>query len=525
MLFHRSRRRQLARLGVSLVAAGVMLAAVPGAAAAQDDDGYLEFWLNSVTIGGPGSPGKYVPAQVYLDDGIINPVVTIDVSGLAGVVDVEFPEQCVAASGTVTCELDLFDAGPYGSFTMPIGFVAASGASVGDGATISWTADADNARANPGSATITLGDGPDLVVTSGDEDFGLVPPGQPVAVPIEGYNAGNQPVSGLQLFVNASAMELGQYDNCAYTTYPEDSYAVCDIDLELAPGEGFEIVDGFEVTLTETALREYVSYTVLPAGEMTLSSRTKLTGGTGATLSAVATGGRMASRSTGDLDENDNFGSVLLMADNQADLAVTGASAAGAVGESVQVTVGATNLGPATVTRRSGDPAVHFTFHTPEGTEVTEVPQGCFTVDEHGYPIGSEPGEPWYVCASAHWRSPAGDQFEYTFTLRINEVIPDAEGLVQVADFDGSPEPWYDRNPDNNEALVLINPTGEHPGNGGGSGGGGVGGGLPVTGAQAGLVAAGGAAILIAGVVFFVLGRRKRVVLVTGDDETGPTAK
>lgn len=524
MLFHRSRRRQLARLGVSLVAAGVMLAAVPGAAAAQDDDGYLEFWLNSVTIGGPGSPGKYVPAQIYLSDGIVNPVVTIDVAGLAGVVDVEFPEQCVTASGTVTCELDLFDTSPYGSLTMPIGLIAASGASVGDSATVSWVADAANARANPGSATITLGDGPDLVVTSGDEDFGLVQPGQTIAVPIEGYNAGNQPVSGLQLFLSGSAMELGQYDNCAYTIYPEDSYAVCDIDLELAPGEGFEIVDGFEATPTEIALSEYVGYTVLPAGEMTLSSRTKLTKGSGATLGAVTTGGRMASRSTGDLDENDNYGAVFVEVDNQADFEVSGAVASGAVGDQVSVTVGLTNLGPGTVVNRSGEPAATFAFHVPEGTEVTQVPEDCRTEGTPETPGEQVPGADWYLCNSPLIMIRAGEEFERTFTLLINEVIPDAEGLVEAVNYGGLPELPYDRNPDNNEALVLINPTGEHPGNGGGSGGG-VGGGLPVTGAQAGLVAAGGAAILIAGVVFFVLGRRKRVVLVTGDDETGPTAK
>ncbi|WP_326550910.1 hypothetical protein [Micromonospora sp. NBC_01813] len=508
------------------MAAGALLAAVPTAASAQDEDGYLEFSLDGVTIGGPGSPGKYVPAQVYLSDGIVDPVVTVDVSGLAGVVDVEFPSQCTADSDTVTCELDLFDADPYGSFVMPIGLAAASGADVGDSATISWTATAANASDNSGSATITLGDGPDLVVTSGGEDLGLLPPGQPVAVPIDGYNAGNQAIDGLQLTIDVTASEFGQYDNCVYTSYPLSNYAVCDIPLALEPGDGFEIVDGFEVTPTEVALREYVSYTVLPAGEVSLSSRAELTKGSGATLGAVVTGSRMASRSAADLDEMDNYGSVLLEVDNQADLAVTGADAEGAAGDTLEVTVGAANLGPATVMRRSGDPAVHFTFHTPEGTEVTEVPEGCFTVGEHGYPVGSEPGQPWYVCASPDWISRSGEEFEHTFTLLINEVIPDAEGLVQVSDYDGSPEPWYDRNLENNDALVLINPTGEHPGTGGGSGGGGGGGGdggLPVTGAQAGLVAAGGAAILIAGVVFFLIGRRKRVVLVTGDDETGST--
>lgn len=208
MFVRTSRRRHSARLGVSLVAAGALLAAVPTDASAQGEDGYLEFWLNDVTIGGPGAPGKYVPAQIYLSDGIVDPLVTVDVSGLAGVVDVEFPAECSADAGTVTCELDLFDAGPYGSFLMPIGLAAADGADVGDSATVNWTASAANAGDNSGSATVTLGDGPDLVVTSGGEDLGLLPPGQPVAVPIEGYNAGNQAVDGLQLTIDVTSSAL-----------------------------------------------------------------------------------------------------------------------------------------------------------------------------------------------------------------------------------------------------------------------------------------------------------------------------
>ncbi|MFY1697229.1 MULTISPECIES: hypothetical protein [unclassified Solwaraspora] len=521
MFVRTSRRRHSARLGVSLVAAGALLAAVPAAAAAQGEDGYLEFWLNDVTIGGPGAPGKYVPAQIYLSDGIVDPLVTVDVSGLAGVVDVEFPAQCTVDADTVTCELDLFDADPYGSFVMPIGLAAASGADVGDSGQISWTATAANAGARSGSATITLGDGPDLVVTTGDEDLGLVAPGESVAVPIEGYNAGNQPTDGLQLTIDVTSSEFGQYDNCVYTSYPLSNYAVCDIALELEPGDGFEIVDGFEVTPTEAALREHLIYTVLPAGEVSLSSQAELSRGRGATLRAVATGSRVASRSAADLDESDNYGSVFLNVDNQADFAVAGAEASGVAGDEVEVTLGLTNLGPGTVFDRSGNPAAYFAFHTPEGTEVTEVPEGCRTAHTPEESGDQVPGADWYICRSPLIIIKAGEEFEHTFTLLINEVIPDAEGLVEVVDWDGSPEPWYDRNLDNNEALVLINPTGEHPGTGGGSGGGGAGdGGLPVTGAQAGLVAAGGAAILVVGVAVFLLGRRKRVVLVTGDDET-----
>ena len=84
MLFPRSRRHQLARLGVSLVAAGAMLAAVPSAASAQDDPAYIEAWLNDATIGAPDAPGKYLPVEFNLYK-TVGPAATFDISGLSGV--------------------------------------------------------------------------------------------------------------------------------------------------------------------------------------------------------------------------------------------------------------------------------------------------------------------------------------------------------------------------------------------------------------------------------------------------------
>ncbi|WFE33510.1 hypothetical protein [Micromonospora sp. WMMD975] len=87
---------------------------------------------------------------------------------------------------------------------------------------------------------------------------------------------------------------------------------------------------------------------------------------------------------------------------------------------------------------------------------------------------------------------------------------------VRVADVDHS---------DNRDgfAVVLAAKSGGGGGDGGGGGGGDGGGGLPVTGPQAGLIGGIGVAALAVGGALFLAARRRRMVLVTPEDER-PTA-
>ncbi len=87
-----------------------------------------------------------------------------------------------------------------------------------------------------------------------------------------------------------------------------------------------------------------------------------------------------------------------------------------------------------------------------------------------------------------------------------------------------SAEDVKDANPSDNtdEFAVHVGAPGSDV-DGPGSGSDGEGGGLPVTGVQIGLIAGIGGAVVVVGVVLFVLGRRRRVVLTTPEDEK-PTA-
>lgn len=78
-----------------------------------------------------------------------------------------------------------------------------------------------------------------------------------------------------------------------------------------------------------------------------------------------------------------------------------------------------------------------------------------------------------------------------------------------------------DANPADNTAEFAVHVAA--PASGGNGGNGGNGGGLPVTGTQVGLISGVGGGVLAIGLALFVISRRRRVVLVTPDDEK-PTA-
>lgn len=78
---------------------------------------------------------------------------------------------------------------------------------------------------------------------------------------------------------------------------------------------------------------------------------------------------------------------------------------------------------------------------------------------------------------------------------------------------EAKPETEVDKGDNSDEFAVFIGAAG---GSGGGDGGDG---GLPITGARVGLIGGVGGAVVAIGVVLFVLARRRRVVLVTPDDE------
>ncbi|WP_168222358.1 LPXTG cell wall anchor domain-containing protein [Micromonospora sp. HM134] len=198
--------------------------------------------------------------------------------------------------------------------------------------------------------------------------------------------------------------------------------------------------------------------------------------GTGGKLELVEVRtARQASVPQTDVDRWNSFTVVGLNVggDNPADVAANGASASGKVGDRVEVRVGWTNLGPATVqTWRLSGPFV--TVEIPKGTEAVEVSGECAPYDRNDekswnpWEHGGEPGADLYGCLAA-----------------------------------GDPAA-------NDRATLVVKSGVAGPGGVGGGDGEDDGGTLPITGQSVTLVAGAGALLVAAGVAGFVVTRRRR---------------
>lgn len=147
------------------------------------------------------------------------------------------------------------------------------------------------------------------------------------------------------------------------------------------------------------------------------------------------------------------------------DIVAVGTTVAGKVGDVVTVTVGITNKGPDRYLRYGvGQMAVTWQFVVPPGTETVPPPSnvmgtivgsgGAMAPNRCGAVRGDRVfGVDTYDCWSANPLL-VGDSSRGTFYLRINEVIPNAEGSIKrLVSRDSVP----DLDPDNDEAPVIVN--------------------------------------------------------------------
>ena len=97
--------------------------------------------------------------------------------------------------------------------------------------------------------------------------------------------------------------------------------------------------------------------------------------------------------------------------------------------------------------------------------------------------------------------------------MAATSVAPEGMRVVTKEEILDGPNEVDEGDNDSSFAVFVGGPAAA------GGGGGGGGGGLPVTGVQAGLLGGVGLAVVVAGGALFMLGRRRRVVLVTPGDE------
>ncbi|MGH3682340.1 MAG: hypothetical protein ACRDT2_19060, partial [Natronosporangium sp.] len=499
------------RLGV-VAAVTALTSAIAAPTLAQADPVSLEVSIADTVVAAGGSNDD-VSVIIAADRAatLADLTFTFDVGGLAGVAALNpaaLPIACDTSGDIVTCA-DAFgtDVGdPLAIFDLEL--TADPGANLGDTGTLTVAVEATGATAATDTVTVTIGTPIDLVAGGDGEVTTAI--GDSASVPWSVQNAGPEPAAGVTLWVGADPGLAPQtrHGNCVYygrIAFPELPHVgLCTFDVVLEPATTYEfssplefevrsdapapaplVVNGIWMTRFEGAA---MADRLVDEGRVGVP-------GTGPALELVQAGGGAPAPASADpppaadLDPDNNFGQfvALVEGNNKPDFAAVGARLDGEVGDLLSADVGVRNVGPALANSiQAGDPLNLVRVTVPDGTTAVEVPDNCSPAGDET--ADTEPGAPAYLC-TAGFLLPVGETESFPFVLRIDQVIPDVTGRVEVNQSAGEPTPPADINPDNDLAEIVVNPTA----------GGGTGGGLPVTGSASWLVGLAGALLLALG--------------------------
>lgn len=499
------------------VGAVAMTLGAPVAAAHAADGNRVDIFMDGdITVGASGSPGKTVFA--FVSGHGHNVTLEFDTTRMAGVATVTLPSECRSDSGKTICPFpETSDEIQY-SIPLHIKPVGAAGASGVIEAAVTGSPGSQR------SSTVTLADGVDLVAADLPGD--TVHPGQRIYAPLSFVNVGNRAANGITLTVMArNGFKPFDYDGCDYAAWGTGTMVRCHFDDVVQPGDALQWVTtdehgtktpgfGIDIAADAYGLTRFAYEVSAGSGDASaakLRSR-RASSGRHITLARVM---RPRSAAT-DIDRFDNYAETYYQVVNTYDLAAVGATATGKAGDTVKVQVGLRNNGPASLDPDrsvAGSAVAAFKFDVPPGVTVTALNHGCRPALWNGQ-NGSEgqPGGLHYSCWVYTHIAPHAT-FVVTFDLKIDTVTPNATGTVTL---DQIEHPSPDTNAGNDKATVVINPTGGGVGGGSGSA---AGDGLPVTGPQAAVLATGGVVLLLAGAVLYRVARRRRVVLVTDQDQ------
>ncbi|MFF7095576.1 hypothetical protein ACFY9A_24740 [Streptomyces rubradiris] len=432
------------RRGACAGAVGALLVAGLGSGVAFADEAQTDqLWIQApyeqpVTVGADGAAGEYqsLALGLYHDNSnftVTDGRLTVDVSGLAGAVDVAWPDNCAPDDAGTVAVCDTGDV-PTG-YTPQVELRVRAAAGTGVGApqgVIKYSAEAtggpDGKLVAPGAETlVTVGSGPDLGVNA-LQSVRDVAPGTALTVPFSVTNTGDRTAHGfsLKLWATYGLDVVTRYPQCAYdgpdaddNEYTPMTHVTCSFDTDIAPGATVELPEPLRLAVTGHALYERFDYEVQPGG--------------GAT----------------DLDVSDNGQAWSISARNTADFAVHGTQVSGRAGDTVTAAFRFTNQGPAWVGNvSSGDPVAVIDFYLPEGTTATSVPDSCYAAGSSGA---------HYACTLPMWAKPGLD-VGFPFQLRVDRVVPDATGRV-VARPDYGTSFAFDPDSGNNSATVTVNPS------------------------------------------------------------------
>lgn len=487
----------------------------------------------------PGSSGDYISIKVYSAERMSNATITVrydasDVSGFAQLVEHDEDDwECHVAGDVATCSADFVDLDESG---VPVGFIrlvpkgtAAPGNTGKLRVTVSAQVSGQNSEQAAKSSTegqVTVGEGVDVVA---ERSAGVSAPTGASFTQLYGVrNVGDKTAHGVVAeFRSGFGIEAGgRFANCRYDG---DTLRICTFDEDLLPGKGY----GASVPLklrpdTMAPGLQLVEVTWMTPAQWDLrkaflerNGHENLVGqpGSGSELDLVegstsAARSRMQSVPQVDIAPVGNLASsyVKVSGNLKADVAAVGDTAAGSGGVLVDVTVGTTNKGPATINESFG----HVDFTVPRGASVTKAAAACAPVVDGEWLLEKkgEPGYTRYLCFN-EWFLPVGGQSLYSFTLRIDTEVPNSKGKVELLLEGTGATPQTDGDPANNIAYVVLNeseasaPTTAPgaPGNGGSDDEPG----LPVTGVGVAGIAGAAIVLLAAGAGLLLMVRRRRV--------------
>ncbi|MET9173483.1 hypothetical protein ABZX64_20835 [Streptomyces misionensis] len=441
--------RRALRLGAcTTLAAGLVtlgLATAPAFAATEPETDQL--WITApyeptlpLGIDGGTPPTRTLDVRLNHDNDhftVTDGRLTVDASGLAGVAEITWPDNCTPSGATAVCDVPEVPVTGNTGGEVHLEVRAADGAAAGARGRITFEATAtggpDGTLTAPQDSfdtTVTIASGPDLGLTTG----GAVKdaqPGSTQTLPFTLTNHGNETAHGFTVTMTASygVRYLSTYDSCVYTTssgdeYAPMSYATCTFHQDLAPGASFELPEPLRVELTPHALQERVDISAQPIGAT-------------------------------DLGGYDDYAVLAIGADNTADFSATGAAVTGAAGETVTAALTFRNNGPAWLGNLgSGDPVADVRLIVPAGTTVTGVPEDCVPRTLSGGYYPNRTGAPRYDCSLPYWVLENTER-SFPFKLRIDTVVPGATGEVGIHPPFG--EFAHDPDTTNNTAALTVN--------------------------------------------------------------------
>ncbi|MFF6774238.1 hypothetical protein ACFY8W_11805 [Streptomyces sp. NPDC012637] len=446
--------RRLARLGACAAAAGLVTVGAVATPALADGD---QLWVTA-------SPWQLVlpkasdtgpqPAPTTLNlslshdnpaNQVVDGLLTVDVSGLAGIAEVTWPENCAPAGTTAVCSVPEVPAtGNDSPLKVAVKVRAAVGAAVGASGRISYRATAttttgEQLTAGENWTDVRVASGPDLSVAPLAPATGVTP-GATVPVPVSAVNNGDRPVNGVRVtyYVTRGLTLGGLAPQCVGAPAGNDEGPIhpvtkvdCAYDDVVQPGGTFTLPSPVTATVAAYGLQERVDVGVQPLD------------------------------GAEDLQPEDNGALKAVTVTNTADFAVRGARLTAAAGETVTAEVTFRNRGPAWVANLgSGDPVGRVDVTVPRGATATAVPDACEprTADGGWWEGEVRTGAPRYVCNLPIWVAEK-QTVTLPFRLRVDTVVTGAKGAVVLGPPYGTEPLPFDPNPANDRARIVLNPA------------------------------------------------------------------